>query len=142
MAEGLSIMFSIVVPALIIIYLIRLEVIGCECAMDFKRNYIILFHTFEVIFYSLVFLSKGRLLEYLLDSRYFTAIFSVYAIGTLVNIVFSILYIVEIAMKKCRCAETFIAGLMIIFNFFYLLGIVSISLLTLVGYTVKSTFDS
>lgn len=142
MGDILTIMYSTVVPALIIIYLIRLEVIGCKCAMDFKRKYIILYHTFEVIFYSLVFLSKGKLFEYLVDSRYFTPIFSVYAIATLVNIVFSLVYLVELAIKKCRCAENAIGGLMFMFNFFYLAAIILMLLLMLAGYASKAALNT
>lgn len=110
--------------------------------MDFKRNYLIYFHTFEVIFYSLVILSQGKLLEYLLDSRYFTPIFSAYVIAGLVNIIFSLLYITEIAIKKCRCAQSKV-GLMIFYlNALYLFTIIATGLSMLAAYSIKVAFDS
>ena len=135
-------LFALVITGVIIVYLIRLEIIGCKCAMDFKRNYIIYFHIFEIIFYTSIILSQGKLLEYILDSRHVTSIFLAVGIATLVNIIFSLLYIGEIAVKKCKCAQSNV-GLMIFFlNAFYLFIIISAALSMLLGYAVKVAIDS
>ena len=135
-------LFAMVITGVIIIYLIRLETIGCKCAMDFKRNYLIYFHTFEILFYGAILLSQGKLLEYLLNSRYVIPIFSVIGTASLVNIIFSLLYIGEIAVKKCKCAQSNVGLMMFVLNALYLLIIIGTSLSMLAGYAIKLAIDT
>ena len=135
-------LFGLVITGVIIVYLIRLEKIGCKCAMDFKRNYIIYYHIFDIILYSSIILSQGKLLEYLLDSPYFTPIFSAYVIATLVNIIFSLLYIGEMIIKKCKCSESNVREMILILNAIYVMVIIGTSLSMLAAYSIKVAFDS
>jgi hypothetical protein len=136
-----SLLFAIAVTAAMILYLIRLEKIGCKCAMDFKRNYIIYYHIYELISITILILSRGKALEYLLESRHYVAIFSVMGVAEVINILFTLLYIGELKRKDCKCSESFIREFMYYINILYVFISVVVLMQLSLGYGIKTIIE-
>jgi hypothetical protein len=77
-------------------YLMDLENIGCLCAMDWKRDYLLLYAIFAFVaiivsgFFKQV---PGPMLKVL------------FGVFTIVNIVLSIIYIYNLKTSNCECSE-------------------------------------
>jgi len=88
----------IVLYALNVNYLYQLEASGCECAMDFKRKYILIY-TCVFILYSIF----GFVLPKLLILLY---ILPVMLIGGIVNVVYTLQYVNQLRKENCKCSES------------------------------------
>ena len=97
-------------PILIIYYLKTLETIGCKCALTFKHDYIFIF--------TCIALSLGFLNVFFSDVRMikmFMLIISIpYVIAAIVNLVFTIQYVDEMAKINCDCSESVFRTMMYI----------------------------
>ena len=95
---------------LIIYYLKNLETIGCKCALNFKHHYIFIF--------TCIVLSLGLLNVFFSEFRMFKIIMSIvaipYVIAAIVNIVFTIQYVDEMAKINCDCSESVFRTMMFI----------------------------
>lgn len=107
-------LLSMVIPVLIIYYLKNLETIGCKCAMNYKRTYIMYFTIFNLVFGLSNLLSGGRVNDYIVKSPYGVPIVSVLAAAVITNIVFTLMYIEELKKDNCECSESVFRTMMYI----------------------------
>ena len=101
---------SIFLAILIIYYLKRLETIKCNCALNFKRNYILGFTSLSLI------LSISNLLfkDYKTFFKLKLFIYIPWLIASITNIIFTIQYVNELKKTKCECSESLYRELMFI----------------------------
>lgn len=88
---------GIVLQLLILRYLLTLEKIGCKCAMDWRRDYI-MFYLGLLIVFSLVNLFLTPDVIPLLQS-------SMFVLGVL-NVVFVLQYVHRLKKEKCECSAS------------------------------------
>lgn len=112
----------ITLQMLIIKYLMDLEQLGCECSMDWRRNYIIYF-----LFVAVVFGGSTVFLDVKFPPIVQTAMF----VMAVLNAIYAIQYIYRLKKEKCECSESVyreilyvIAILNAIMYFFMLLFII------------------
>jgi hypothetical protein len=93
---------SIFLAILIIYYLKRLETINCNCALNFKRNYILGFTSLSLL------LSISNLLfrEYKHFINFKLLIYIPWVIAIITNVIFTIQYVNELKKIKCECSES------------------------------------
>ena len=101
---------NILIFSSIIYYLKRLETIGCNCALNFKREYILYF-TYFLLLFSVMNYFFGTNPSYKLFSLY---IFVPYVIALIVNIIYTIQYVNEMKRLNCDCSKSFYRELMYI----------------------------
>ena len=95
-------LIAFILQILILNYLIKLEQDGCKCAMDYKRTYIVAFMiiNFMITFISLfsdIFINPTPAVNLFLI---------ILGIGSIINIVFIIQYVIMLKNKQCNCAES------------------------------------
>ena len=105
---------------LILYYLFKLEQIGCKCALNWRRNFIIGF-LFVAIFAMVI----SKLPENLM--MFFLATFSVLVIA---NVIIMLQYVHYLKKEKCKCSESQLRNIItivaIIHIFVGILGIIFI----------------
>lgn len=108
---------SIILSSLIIYYLKNLETIGCACAMDYKRTYIMSFQIF-IIFIGLlgVFINLDRLYKN-------NVVHLIFMLISITNYVFTIQYVHQMKKENCNCSESVYRTMMYILSIIYLLTI-------------------
>lgn len=89
--------FMIVVYIIFLTYLFKLEKIGCECAMDWRRYYIMIFFVLNVILMSLT-LTLGHYATYQYQL--------VMGVLNILNIIFMIQYTHRLKVEKCECSAS------------------------------------
>lgn len=82
-------------------YLYSLEQKGCECAMDFRRVYIMAF-TAVFLVYSLTmnWFAPKILMNYI---QY---ILPVILVGGIINVIYTLQYVAKLKATKCECSES------------------------------------
>lgn len=124
-----------VIQVFIVKYLINLEKIGCECAKDWRRKFII-FYLIFVLAYSIVIILVPQTLPPIIQ-------FVLLLLGVS-NIIITIQYVYKLKKDKCECSESVMREILYfiaIFNalLFILLIVLSILLLfNLVSYAKYS----
>jgi hypothetical protein len=94
------ILFTLVVigiQTLIIHYLMRLEAIGCKCAMDWRRNYIMFYWIISVIY---------MLSAFFIDRNTIPIIQTIVSVLGLLNVIFTLQYVHRLKKEKCECSES------------------------------------
>ena len=105
--EPISLTFTgiqLLLQILIINYLYQLEEKGCECAMDFKRTYILGYMVLNTIF--VILGTFTNIFKYTSNNKIGSFLMSIYAIGGIVNIAFIIEYVSLLKERKCECSES------------------------------------
>lgn len=101
---------SIFLAILIIYYLKRLDTIKCNCALNFKRNYILGFTSLSL----LLAISKLLFKEYKIFVKILLFIYIPWIIATITNVIFTIQYVSELKKNKCECSESVYREIMFI----------------------------
>jgi len=97
-----SLLIGTSLQACIVYYLNNLQKIGCECAINSKRNFIFGYTIFNILF-AVPQLFTDKIIKFLV--KYPIAIFALFA-SALSNIVITLLYIEEIKKANCKCSES------------------------------------
>ncbi len=124
-----------VIQVLIVKYLINLEKIGCECAENWRRKFII-FYLIFVLAYSVIIILVPQTLPPIIQ-------FVLLSLGV-ANIIITIQYVYKLKKDKCECSESIMREILYfiaIFNalLFILLVVLSILLIfNLVSYAKYS----
>lgn len=111
-ASKIPLLFAIVFEGLVIYYLNHLNTIGCKCAMNYKRDYILYYNIFAIIYgcFSLTpFYNPQYMTHYMVVSILIMC-------GAILNVVFTILYVEDLKKEKCTCSESYIRELMLILS--------------------------
>lgn len=128
-----------VLTGLILYYLKHLETIGCKCAMNYKRTYIIYFHIFSLALGAADLLSGNAVTEYIAKSSFAIRFIFVVASLAITNIVFTLQYVEELKKDNCDCSESVFRTMMYILS---IISAVTWSLIILAGLMVGSLFLS
>lgn len=91
----LLVVVVIAIELLILRYLMRLETIGCECAMDWRRDYIIFFIALTIVNAFVVLFMGPQQVPGLQ--------FALFVMGFL-NVVFVLQYVHRLKKEKCECS--------------------------------------
>jgi hypothetical protein len=108
---------GIVLSSLIIYYLKNLETIGCACAMDYKRTYILFYHVLSIfigicgVFINLDILRKSNVVQL------------IFMVISITNYVFTIQYVQQMKKENCNCSESVYRTMMYILSIIYFLSI-------------------
>lgn len=102
--------FLLIIQILIIHYLFRLEKIGCKCAMDWRRSYIIFFLFFSILYaVSVLFIDRNTI----------PVVQTLMTVLGLLNVVLTLQYVHKLKKEKCECSESIyreIMSVVAIFN--------------------------
>lgn len=100
-----SIVASVVYAIYVHHYVVRLERIGCDCAMDFRRSYI-QWYTLALIVIGVVNVAL-RLSGGAGGLAVISLVLSpIVALATIVYVVFVLQYVDRLRREKCECSET------------------------------------
>ena len=83
----------------------RLEKMGCECAMDWRRTFISDFTIFMVVWIATTAI-VGMVWPRLLSNVAFATVSGVVGLVAFVNAVISLQYIADLRKDKCKCSES------------------------------------
>ena len=126
----------VVIQTLIVHYLMRLEKIGCECAMDWRRSYIIFFFIVSILYaVSAFFISRES----------FPILQTLMTVFGLMNIVFTMQYVHKLKKEKCECSASIYREVMFVVAIFnavlysMLLVIIIFFLFTMLSYAKKAS---
>jgi len=98
---------TLALNGIILLYLIKLEQIGCKCAYDWRRNYIIGYTAFYIIYCAIeIFIMASNSLESSLANQ-FKALRPYVLVANLLFAVFGIQYVHRLKREKCACSEQF-----------------------------------
>ena len=111
----------VVIQGLIVNYLIKLESIGCDCAMDWRRNYIVFYLILSIIY---------ALSAFFLDRDSIPLIQTLMVVFGLINFVVTLQYVHKLKKEKCECSESLYREIMMFVAIFN--AIVYSSLLVLI----------
>uniref|UniRef100_A0A6C0JLT4 Uncharacterized protein n=1 Tax=viral metagenome TaxID=1070528 RepID=A0A6C0JLT4_9ZZZZ len=123
--SNLMLSISIFLAILIIYYLKRLETIKCDCALNFKRKYILGFTSLSLLLSISNFLFKG----YKIYIKFLLLIYVPWIIATITNVIYTIQYVSELKKTKCECSESVYREIMFILA---ILNSITISLAVLI----------
>ena len=94
----------IVINGIILLHLIQLEKIGCTCAYDWRRNFIIGYAAFAMFYWAIrVFLAASNS-RY---SSYVQALKPIMVVATLLYSFFGIQYVHRLKQEKCACSDKY-----------------------------------
>lgn len=98
--------------ACIIYYLNNLQKIGCECAINYKQRYIFGYAIFSLLLgFSNLFTDKVRKF-----AEKTPAILILLLGASILNIVFTLLYIDEVKKANCDCSESVFRDMMFVLS--------------------------
>ena len=110
----------VIIKILIINYLFQLKKIGCDCSMDYRRNYIMVYLTIIVIFIIIKILT--RVFNYTFYIKFPLFFKNIYFISSIIlwllYVIFTMQYLYMLNAKKCECSESNYKNLMYL-DFFY-----------------------
>ena len=102
--------FNVIIASLIIYYLKRLETIHCNCALNYKHNYILYFTSINLLF-ALTNFAFGKVF---FVQMLLTFVSIPLVIAAIVNIIFTIQYVNELKRDNCACSESIYREIMYI----------------------------
>jgi hypothetical protein len=82
-------------------YLYSLEQKGCECAMDFRRIYIMAFTAIFVVYSITLNIFAPKIL--INNIQY---ILPVILVGGIINVIYTLQYVAKLKATKCECSES------------------------------------
>jgi hypothetical protein len=100
----------VIIQLLLINYLLRLEKIGCECAMDWRRNFMMFYMGVTIVHVMALTLVPRNLIPLVQTS--------VSVLGVM-NVILTLQYVGRLKREKCQCSESVykeIITLVAIFN--------------------------
>ena len=132
-------LFSMGLIGLIIYYLKHLETIGCKCAMNYKRTYIMSYQIFALAFGVGTLLSGNKMVEYIVETSYAVPFLILLAVAAITNIVFTLMYVEELKKENCDCSESVFRTMMYIIS---IIQAATLGLTILFGIIVGGLFMS
>lgn len=93
---ALAILF-VVIQILIVKYLFDLEKIGCDCAMDWRRSYIIFFLIISIV---------NAFASLFIGVHNVPVIQTIFFVIAVLNVIFTLQYVARLKKEKCECSES------------------------------------
>ena len=109
---------GITLSSLIIYYLVSLERLGCACAINFKRNYILGYNAFYITYAVFFLFMGGQQAIFQLYQNYpllWLVPFMLF-IGGIANVVFVIQFVNELKREDCACSDSVYKDVMYILS--------------------------
>lgn len=110
-------LLAVIINVYLLIYLMNLANIGCKCALNWRRNYIMFFIVLSLI------LSVASVFSY--DILTSSIVMSVFTVASIANVVIVLQYISMLKKEHCECSEDLAREIMqfiaILYAFFYVL---------------------
>lgn len=110
-------LISVIINVYILMYLVNLEKVGCKCAMNWRRTFIMFFIIFSVV------LSIASLFSY--DILSSAIVMGLFTVASIANVVIILQYINMLKKEQCDCSEGLAREIMhviaILYAFFYVL---------------------
>lgn len=103
-----AVMF-VVIQLLILNYLVQLENLGCACAMDWRRGYIMFYLILSILN---IFISS------FVDESHIPYLQAVMVVIGILNIVFTIQYVNKLKKEKCDCSQSIYREIMMVVSVF------------------------
>jgi len=94
----------------ILYYLKYLNNIGCICALNDKRIYI-LWYTCVIILFNIFAITPYYNLKFFTDYKYITYLL---IMGSILNVIFTMQYVEELKKNNCECSKSIIRDIMFI----------------------------
>lgn len=117
------IILTIFINVYILLYLYHLERIGCQCAMNWRRTYIMVFIAFSLI---MVFLSSFDI-----DPLASATIMAVYSILSIIVIIIILQYVHLLKKEQCKCSSSVAREIMqaiaVLYAFLYIITFIVIA---------------
>ena len=118
---------GVTLSSLIIYYLNNLKTIGCECALNFKRDYIMYYSMVNILF-NVVSFGVPTILIYYIRYPILYSVPAVLFAAAIVNMVFIFQYVEEMKKINCECSESVYRDMMFVLA---ILQAISIGLIVL-----------
>jgi len=127
--------FIIALYIVFLVYLFKLEKIGCDCALNWKRNYMI---TFMIIALSTNFVSI------IVPSLRLNVVFAIiFAVLSLMFLIITIQYVQKLKNDKCDCSKDLTREIMFYYSWIMLvLFWLSVAILLYVLYLLNTRTPS
>ena len=119
--------------AYMLAYVVHLEKLGCECAMDWRRNYIMWYLVFSI---ALTFINL--FMGFVLRKPLPIGVGALSTLASIMFIVFALQYVHRLKKEKCECSVGTARDVLQVVAIIdvVLLGLVVLAALTLVGILV------
>lgn len=123
--------FIIALYIVFLVYLFKLEKIGCDCALNWKRNYMITF---------MIFVLSTNFVSIILPSLRYNVVFVVIsAVLSLMFLIVTIQYVQQLKKDKCDCSKDLTREIMFYYSWIMLvLFWLSIAILLYVLYLLNT----
>lgn len=103
-----AVMF-VILQLLILNYLMQLEKIGCACAMDWRRSFIMFYLVLGVIN---IFISA------VVDESHIPYLQTIMVVVGVLNIIFTVQYVQKLKQQKCECSQSVYRDVMVYVSIF------------------------
>ena len=114
----------LIINALILQYVLKLEKMSCECSKDWRRDYIKYFSIVSIVIITFMFIVPLITQKYikLIQTPIFRIIANLISIASLINVYSLFTYSQKIILEKCKCSNNWERS----FIYYYSLIIMSI----------------
>lgn len=99
----------VVIQTLIVNYLVKLESMGCKCAIDWRRNFIVFFLVLSIVY---------TLSTFFIDKDSLPLLQSIMVITGIVNVILALQYINRLKKEKCECSESIYRDILYLVSIF------------------------
>jgi hypothetical protein len=104
--------FIIALYIVFLVYLFKLEKIGCDCALNWKRNYMITF---------MIFALSTNFVSIIVPSLRLNAVFAIiFAVLSLMFLIITIQYVQKLKNDKCDCSKDLTREIMFYYSWIML----------------------
>jgi hypothetical protein len=122
---------GVILSSLIIYYVTNLEKIGCECAMGYKRTYILAYNAVAILYgVFMAIFGVDKFSSMLRNQPLLFVIPGLLGVAGIVNMVFTFMFVEEMKKKNCECSESVYRDMMYVLA---ILQAISIGLAVLLG---------
>lgn len=87
----------IIIQGLIVNYLVQLEKLGCQCAMDWRRQFIIFYLVLSIVY---------TLTTFFIDPASLPLLQTIIVVLGIVNVIYTLQYVNKLKKIKCECSES------------------------------------
>lgn len=99
----------IIIQCIIINYLVQLEKTGCQCAMDWRRQFILFYLVLSIVY---------TLTTFLIDERSLPILQTTMVVTGLLNVIFTLQYVNMLKQQKCECSQSVYRDIMMFIAIF------------------------
>ena len=135
LTDIISYVTGTVFPAMIIYYLYSLELLGCQCSLTAKRNYILAFNSLFLIanLFAIGMGGVNGMTSLYMKYPWLYLVAFIILIGSVVNVAFTIEFVNDMKRENCACSDSVFKDIM------YILSIIQAISLSIFGLVIIIT---